>query len=77
MPNASTLARAGGNVRNRENNRRIADHYMNACKQDHFIRDFRSESGKTQVQWELKNPCRQFRSPGIEVPHAVRAGMPV
>lgn len=49
MPNTSTVARAGENVRN----------------------------GKTQVQWEFKKPYRQFRSPGIEVPHAVRAGIPV
>ncbi|MFB8351426.1 PhzA/PhzB family protein [Streptomyces niveus] len=76
MPNTSTVARAGENVRNYERNRRIADHHMNSRGQDHFIRDFRSEIGKTQVQWEFKNPCRQFRSPGIEVPHAVRAGMP-
>lgn len=76
MPNTSTVARAGEYVRNREHNRRIADHYMHSRGQDHFIRNFRSEEGKTQVQWEFKNPCWQFCSLGIEVPHAVRAGIP-
>ncbi|WP_381805169.1 PhzA/PhzB family protein [Streptomyces niveus] len=49
---------------------------MHSRGQDHFIRNFRSEEGKTQVQWEFKNPCWQFCSLGIEVPHAVRAGIP-
>lgn len=76
MPNTGTVARAGENVRNRENNRRIVDHHMYSLGPDHLIPDFRFESGRIKMQRHFMNPCRRIRSLGIEVPHAVRAGIP-
>lgn len=50
--------------------------YPEGRYENHFIHNFLFENGKIKLQREFMNPCQQFRSLGIEVPHVVRAGIP-